>query len=277
MQAQILKKMSSAFFAEKLLTSFMEQLDEVLIRRVVEVQKELQRVMGEFRDLTDQLRALSDDFRVKIKESQEKISTIDEVSAKLVTDLEASGTNLENMGSDVSSALELTFSTLNSFLEVEQMAQSINKIAKQTRLLALNASIEAARAGEHGRGFAVVASEVQKLAVESSEVSEKISKKISDISGSVKKTVESLKQMEGMFEVLRNSFESVLDYVRDNREFLVKLGSSMQNSSEKIEEGATEMESSVEIVEKVLNAFETMTAVISAIVKAQRNLSEVEL
>ena len=59
----------------------------------------------------------------------------------------------------------------NTSGQIQGIIKTIDDIAFQTNILALNASVEAARAGTSGKGFAVVADEVRNLAGKSAEAS----------------------------------------------------------------------------------------------------------
>ncbi len=72
-----------------------------------------------------------------------------------------------------------SFSTV--IKQIGGVSTSIETIAKQTRLLSLNAAIEAARAGEAGRSFAVVAAEVKNLADETRKATDRIGTIVKDL------------------------------------------------------------------------------------------------
>jgi len=94
---------------------------------------------------------------------------------------ELANDSLERMKSffDSIELIGMQFADLNGKLQqVGKIADFIVEMARQTNMLALNASIEAVRAGEYGKGFGVVADEMRKLADVSAKSATEISETI---------------------------------------------------------------------------------------------------
>ena len=101
------------------------------------------------------------DARRVLDQSAGQISTV-------VTRTSATMTTLSQSALGFRSRLDAVSDTVKG---VEKASMAIAQIARETKLLALNASVEAARAGEAGRGFAIIANAVKGLADQIQEFS----------------------------------------------------------------------------------------------------------
>jgi methyl-accepting chemotaxis protein len=165
------------------------------------------------------------------------------------------------------------FMEFNAKLQrVGKIADFIGDIARQTNMLALNASIEAARAGEYGKGFAVVAEEVRKLSEGAGRSAEDILELISGIreeSHRVQDTILEISKNIGEgkknIDITADSFREIMETVVETERKTNSIAdmSAMQTS------GAGQMVTNVDEIAKVAEDNAASTEQVSAATQEQ--------
>lgn len=139
---------------------------------------------------------------------EEKVYSGTEVSDTLIQRANDMNSYVKNNLSRGMETMELTKNDIETALQglatmerVNEMADEILRITKQTNLLSLNASIESARAGEAGRGFAIVAEEIGELAKETKSTATNIQNIIANSNESI--------------AFVRKCFDGVMKYLEE--------------------------------------------------------------
>jgi methyl-accepting chemotaxis protein len=92
---------------------------------------------------------------------------------------------------------------------IDSVIEGLDKIAFQTRVLAMNAAVEAGRAGDAGRGFAVVADLVSALAMRSEEEAKRAREQLTTTQGDIVIAVGAVQQVDGALANISGSVGEV--------------------------------------------------------------------
>lgn len=134
--------------------------------------------------------------------------------------------------------------------EVGKIVNSVQSIANQTNLLALNAAIEAARAGEHGKGFAVVADEVRTLADDTKLNLVGMEKFVSQIQAAAEGGKDSMNRTLSSTNAMDEKIDGVSRTVSENIDTLNSVILSVEDihhSMQNIKEAADNINSTMEL------------------------------
>lgn len=217
---------------------------------------DMERLMNEVLRQTDSMAQIADE---SYKKSSGYIETM-ERAAGSVEQIGESGKLIRDRMDSLSECVR----------EIAGFSGTIDDIAEQTHILALNASIEAVRAGEYGRGFAVVASQVRTLAAGSRKATQSISEQIDRMNESMKQTREAVsgnekKVAEGIEEIGRanNEATEILELQSRSNKTVIETQKNIRESAEyqsRVAGSASAMEdvanSSIEQVQSIQNAIE---------------------
>ncbi len=233
--------------------------------------EEVQTASSQVTDSVQQISTLTDKqhetFQIVVDRMEDLSATTEEV-ASLSSDVAGIAERTAETGTEGRAAASDAVEVLNSIdddaeaavteierlqskiVEIEEITDFIQNVAKQTNMLALNANIEASRSGESDEGFSAVAEEVKELATDVQESAAEIDDLVEEISSQTDRTADEVRQTREDVEKNADAIADAIAALDEIAEYANQTHDGTQEISAASQQQAASIEDVVELVDE---------------------------
>lgn len=190
--------------------------------------QETQRQVSEVNERTSKVNADVTDVAVAIEElsaaletvsrSVEKTTSLTEVSASKAEIASVAGEDLSKAAADIAGVVTL-----------------IEEIARQTKLLSINAGIEAANAGQWGTGFKVLSGEIGKLAARTTQSTTEIAAQIDAVTSLIQKSLVANEEISGLISEVNDQAQNISASANEQKKATEQIAERMRRTMTNVE------------------------------------------
>jgi len=213
------------------------------------------------------LQGIADQLASGAHEGVERNAALGALAKENRARFDASAVALEHLARDARASADAVRALAEASEEFGAFVTLVQKMAKQSKLLALNAAMEAARAGEHGQGFAVVASEVRRLAANSADAAQRTEALVRGVLAKVQESrALSARTMDTVIGVLEttqlgmHSFGEVEDAVRGSEAWTASIEAAARTSRELVADVTARLDEVAKATESYASAMQEVAA-----------------
>lgn len=228
----------------------------------------------------------------KMKDSvMDQSNSISQTSAAL-TQMSANLTNMSNIANKRLEGMDTIVQNLDSQMtllralvekvdqvkesssKISQFVETVNSIASQTGLLAMNASIEAAHAGTLGKGFSVIAQEIRKLSEETTRNAEHINETLQENGILVNETSESVTAFSNYTKTTTRELRETITAIEEILSGISEIDSGTQDVMNSLSTIVDEAATNSSLVENVASEITQQNIAMGKISEFAENLTQ---